>query len=70
MKSSNVLKRNARNKIRNNYWHSVLVTFIVIVILSGGYKYNTFIYDRLYDFGNSFGGSKYFYLVDKILDSL
>ena len=44
MKSSNVLKRNARNKIRNNYWHSVLVTFIVIVILSGGYKYNTFIY--------------------------
>lgn len=68
MKSSNVLKRNARNKIRNNYWHSVLVTFIVIVILSGGYKYNTFIYDRLYDFGNSFGGNKYFYLVDKILD--
>ena len=52
MSSNSSIKERAKRKIKYNYWHSVIISFLFVIIVSGGYKYNSFISDSFSSIGN------------------
>lgn len=62
------IKENAKKKLKYNYWHSVIVSFLFVIIVSGGYKYSSFIADKFNNFSTIFGKNNVF-IVNNVINS-
>lgn len=61
------IKKNAKRKIKYSYWHSVIISFIFVIIVSGGYKYNTFISNKINDVSLDIVSKNNFFIFDNIV---
>lgn len=69
MSSNRSIKERAKRKIKYNYWHSVIISFLFVIIVSGGYKYNSFISDSFSSIGNDILSKNNIFIYNNIMSS-
>lgn len=70
MISSRSIKESAKRKIKYNYWHSVIISFLFLIIVSGGYKYNSFISDSFNGIGNDILNKNNVFIYSNVIKSV
>ena len=69
MGSNRSIKERAKKKVKYNYWHSIIISFLFVIIVSGGYKYNSFISDSFSNIGNNVISKNNLYIYNNIVNS-
>ena len=69
MSSNRSIKERAKKKVKYNYWHSIIISFLFVIIVSGGYKYNSFISDSFSNIGNNVISKNNLYIYNNIVNS-
>lgn len=70
MSSSRSIKESTKRKIKYNYWHSVIISFLFLIIVSGGYKYNSFISDSFNGIGNDILNKNNVFIYSNVIKSV
>ena len=70
MKNNKRIRRVSFKKIKNGYWQSILVSFIMLIIISGGYRYNTVIYKPINNLRDNYIIKKNVFIIGDVFEKL